>query len=330
MNKITFANPEFLFLLLLLLPLLAWYIWRHNKIKPTIRVSEIDRLKKAGNTWKVNFRHTIFVLRMLALALLIIVIARPQLTDTKKDVTTEGIDIMMAVDISSSMLSLDFKPNRLDAAKDVASQFISGRPNDRIGLVIFSSESFTQCPLTTDHAVLINLLNDVKCGMIEDGTAIGLGLATAVTRLKDSNAKSKVIILLTDGNNNRGSIAPVTAAEIAKTFGVRVYTIGVGTTGSAPYPFQTPFGIQYQNVPVDIDEGVLQAIAAKTGGKYFRATNNAKLKEIYNEIDQLEKSKIEVSEYSKHQEVYLSFALLAGILLLCEILFRFTIFKTVP
>jgi Ca-activated chloride channel homolog len=331
MNNIVFANPGFLFLLLLLVPLLAWYILRHNKMKPTIKVSEIRRLKNAGKTWKVQFRHAIFGLRMLALMLIIVVIARPQLINKKKDVVTEGIDIIMDVDISVSMLSLDFKPNRLEAAKNVAIEFISGRPYDRIGLVIFASESFTQCPLTTDHAVLTNLLKDVKCGMIDgNSTAIGLGLATSVSRLKDSQAKSKVVILLTDGNNNTGSIAPLTAAEIAKTFGVRVYTIGVGTIGTAPYPFQTPFGIQYQNVPVEIDEAILQQIAQSTGGKYFRATSNSKLREIYNEIDKLEKSKIEISEYSRRDEVYLSFAMLAGIFILLEILLRFTVFRTVP
>jgi Ca-activated chloride channel family protein len=329
-SNMTFANPEFLFLLLLLVPILAWYILRHNRTKPSIQVSSIDFLKTVGNTWKVNFRHVIFALRMLALALLIIVLARPQLTNKRKDVTTEGIDIMLTLDISSSMLSLDFKPNRLEAAKDVATEFISGRSSDRIGLVIFSAESFTQCPLTTDHAVLINLFRNIKSGMIEDGTAIGLGLATSVSRLKDSNAKSKVIILLTDGVNNRGAIAPITAAEIAKTFGIRVYTIGVGTMGNAPYPFQTPMGIQYQNIPVEIDEAVLKDIAKMTDGKYFRATDNKTLREIYQEIDKMEKSKIEISEYSKHEEVYLSFALLAGLCLILEILLRFTVFKTVP
>jgi Ca-activated chloride channel family protein len=275
-------------------------------------------------------RHGIFVLRILALTLIIIALARPQLTNRLRNVTSEGIDIMLTLDISGSMLSRDFKPNRIEAAKDVAIEFISGRPNDRIGLVVFSAESFTQCPLTTDHAVLINMFKNIKSGMIEDGTAIGLGLANAVSRLKDSKGKSKVIILLTDGVNNRGSIAPIMASEIAKTFGIRVYTIGIGTMGMAPYPVPTPFGIQYQNIPVEIDEGILKDIAKMTGGMYFRATDNKTLRDIYQEIDKLEKSKIEISEYSKYEEEYLWFALFAGILLALEILLRFTLLKTIP
>ena len=241
---------------------------------------------------------------MVAVALLIVILARPQSTNSWSNSSTEGIDIMLAMDISGSMLAQDLKPNRLEAAKDVAASFINGRPNDNIGLVVFSAESFTQCPLTTDHTVLLNLFKDIQSGMIQDGTAIGLGLANAVSRIKDSHAKSKVIILLTDGSNNAGEIAPVTAAEIAKTFGVRVYTIGVGTKGMAPYPFQTAFGVQYQNIPVEIDEATLKQIASTTGGQYFRATDNASLKEIYSEIDQMEKTKISVQEYSKKQEEY--------------------------
>jgi Ca-activated chloride channel family protein len=228
------------------------------------------------------------------------------------------------------MLSQDFKPNRIDAAKDLAIEFISGRQSDRIGLVIFSSESFTQCPLTTDHAVLINLFKDIKSGMIDDGTAIGSGLATAVSRLKDSNAKSKVIILLTDGVNNSGSISPLTAAEIAKTFGIRVYTVGIGTHGSALCPVQTPFGIQYQNMPVEIDEDVLTKIANMTNGKYFRATDNQKLRSIYTEIDKLEKSKIDVTEYTKRKDEYLWFGLIALFFIISELALRYTIFRTIP
>ena len=237
---------------------------------------------------------------------------------------------MLSMDISGSMLAQDLKPNRLEAAKDVAASFINGRPNDNIGLVVFSAESFTQCPLTTDHAVLLNLFKDIQSGMIQDGTAIGLGLANAVSRIKDSQAKSKVIILLTDGSNNAGEIAPVTAAEIAKTFGVRVYTIGVGTQGMAPYPFQTAFGVQYQNIPVEIDEATLKQIAAITGGQYFRATDNASLKEIYAEIDQMEKTKISVQEFSKKQEEYKNWALLVFALLLIEILLRNTLLRNIP
>lgn len=299
-------------------------------MKPSIQVSEIERLKKAANTWKVFMRHLIFALRIIALVLIIIALARPRFINKKRNVTSEGINIMLSLDISSSMLSRDFKPDRLEAAKDVAIEFISGRTSDRIGLVVFSAESFTQCPLTTDHAVLINLFKGIKSGMIEDGTAIGLGLATAVNRLKDSPGKSKVIILLTDGVNNSGSIAPVTAAEIAKAFGIRVYTIGVGTMGMAPYPVQTPFGLQFQNMPVQIDEDILKNISKMTGGQYFRATDKETLINIYREIDKLEKSRIEISEYSKYQDQYLWFALLAGIFLFFEIILRFTVLKTIP
>jgi Ca-activated chloride channel homolog len=255
------------------------------------------------------------------------VIARPQATDKFQDITTEGIDIVLTLDISGSMLARDFKPDRLEASKNVATEFISGRPYDRLGLVVFSGESFTQCPLTTDHAVLINLLREIQSGMIEDGTAIGMGLATAVNRIKDSEAKSKVIILLTDGVNNRGEIAPATAAGIAKTYGIRVYTIGVGTQGVAPYPVQTPFGLQYQNMPVEIDEAILREIAQTTGGKYFRATDNDKLVQVYAEIDKLEKSKIDVRQFNRKEEKFLLPALIAFVLLLLEIIVKKTILR---
>jgi Ca-activated chloride channel family protein len=287
----------------------------------------LQSFAEAGTTFRHILRHILFAFRMIAIALLIIVLARPQKIDKYQDVTTEGIDIVLTQDISGSMLSRDFKPDRLEAAKNIATEFISGRPYDRIGLVVFSGVSFTQCPLTTDHAVLINLLREIQSGMIEDGTAIGMGLATAVNRIKDSQAKSKVIILLTDGVNNRGEIAPETAAEIAKTFGIRVYTIGVGTHGMAPYPVQTPFGIQYQDIPVEIDEAILQKIAETTGGKYFRATDNDSLEKIYKEIDKLEKSKIDVKQFSRKEEKYLLPALFAFCLLMLEITARNTIFK---
>jgi Ca-activated chloride channel family protein len=261
---------------------------------------------------------------------LTIALARPQSTSTGEQVNTEGIDIVLAYDISGSMLAEDFRPNRIEAAKKVADDFIDGRPNDRVGLVVFAGESFTQCPMTIDHSVLKNLLKEIKSGMIEDGTAIGMGLATAVSRLKESKAKSKVIILLTDGVNNRGFIDPMTAAGIAQSFGIRAYTIGVGTQGMAPYPFQTPFGIQYQNVPVEIDESLLQKIAEQTGGKYFRATDNRKLKAIYEEIDKLEKTKIEVLQFHKHKEEFYSAAMIAGILGLIEVLLSLTVFRKVP
>ena len=330
MNNLDFANPEYLYLLLLIVPLVGWYIWRDKKAHASIQVSTLKSLTKAPKTYKYYFRHALLVLRVLAIVFLVIALARPQSSNDWKNVSSEGIDIVMSLDISSSMLAQDFEPNRLEAAKDVATQFITGRQQDKIGLVIFSGESFTQCPLTTDHAVLINLFSDIKSGMIEDGTAIGLGLANAVNRLKDSDAKSRVIILLTDGVNNRGEIAPVTAAELAKTYGIRVYTVGIGTQGTAPYPFQTPFGIQMQNMPVEIDEATLTDIAELTGGKYFRATDNNKLKAIYEEIDQMEKRKIEVTQFSTKKEAYKGYALWAALFLLLEIAFRNSILRNIP
>jgi Ca-activated chloride channel family protein len=268
---------------------------------------------------------------MLAIALLVIVLARPQSSNRWENVSTQGIDIVITLDISGSMLARDLKPDRLEASKDVAVEFISGRRNDRIGLVVFSGESFTQCPLTTDHAVLINLFKEIKSGMVEDGTALGVGLANAVTRLKDSEAISKVIILLTDGVNNRGAIDPITAAELAKAFGIRVYTIGVGTMGTAPYPQQDFFGrTHYVQMPVEIDEETLQQISDITDGEYFRATDNNKLREIYAEIDQMEKSKINVKEFSRKEEEFLPFALAALILLVLEFLIRRSLLRSIP
>ena len=326
-----FANPTYLYLLLLLVPLIGWDIYKLHKSQASLQVSSSEAFQLPGtSSWKVYMRHLPFVLRMLAIALLIVVLARPQSTNSWQNSSTEGIDIVMAMDISTSMLAEDLKPNRLEAAKDVAASFINGRQNDNIGLVVFAAESFTQCPLTIDHGVLLNLFKDIQPGIIQDGTAIGLGLANAVSRIKDSQAKSKVIILLTDGVNNTGEIAPVTAAEIAKTFGIRVYTIGVGTQGEAPYPIPTAFGVQYQNVPVEIDEQVLKQIASTTGGQYFRATDNSSLKEIYSEIDQLEKTKISVQEFSKKQEEYKNWALLVFALLLIEVLLRNTVLRNIP
>lgn len=330
MSSIEFANPEYFYLLFLLLPLIAWYVLKDKNAQASIQVSTIKGFNAAPKTYKYYLRHALFVFRVLAIAALIVAIARPQSSNKFEDVTTEGIDIVMSLDISSSMLARDFEPDRLEAAKEVATQFITGRPQDKIGLVIFAGESFTQCPLTTDHAVLINLFKDIHSGMIEDGTAIGLGLANAVNRLKDSEAKSKVVILLTDGVNTRGEIAPVTAAELASTFGIRVYTIGIGSMGSAPYPFQTAFGISMKNMPVEIDEKVLQEIAEMTGGEYFRATDNNKLKAIYEQIDKLEKSKIEVKQYSTKNEEYLIFALLGALLLLLEVALRNSILRNIP
>ncbi|MDR1170965.1 MAG: VWA domain-containing protein [Bacteroidales bacterium] len=321
----TFANPQFFWLFVAWAASVGWYIWRQNRLSPHLQVSSLEGLKGIMTARPV-LRHGLFVLRMIAFALIIVVLARPQSSNQWESVTTEGIDIVMALDISGSMLAQDFKPDRLEAAKKVATQFISGRPNDRIGLVIFSGESFTQCPLTTDHTALVNLFNGVHSGMIEDGTAIGLGLANAVNRIKDSDAVSKVMILLTDGVNNRGSIDPTTAAEIAKTFGIRVYTIGVGSRGTAPYPIQTPLG----NMETQIDEDLLKNIAQMTDGLYFRATDNDNLKKVYEEIDRLEKSKISVQEHHKKSEEYLKFAVAAALLLLLEILLRYTVLRHLP
>ena len=330
-----FANIEYLFLLVLLIPYIVWYVMKRKKTEPTLQVSTTRMYMKAPKSWKIYLLHTPFVLRTVAIIMVILILARPQTTDNWQNTEIEGIDIMLAVDVSTSMLAEDLKPNRLEAAKQVASEFINGRPNDNIGLTIFAGESFTQCPLTVDHGVLLNLFNSIKGdiaqrGLIEDGTAIGMGIANAVTRLKDSKAKSKVIILLTDGSNNRGDISPLTAAEIAKTFGVRVYPIGAGTQGKAPYPFQTAFGVQYQDIPVEIDEATLKQVAATTGGQYFRATDNASLKEIYSEIDKMEKTKISVQQYSKKQEEYKNWALLLFALLLVEILLRNTLLRNIP
>ena len=327
MNGITFAEPLFLYLLVAIPAIVAFYILKQQKVTASLRMPGLQSFAMTGTTFRHYLRHILFAVRIMAITLLIIVVARPQKTDKFQNITTEGIDIVLTQDISGSMLARDFRPDRLEASKNIATEFISGRPYDRIGLVVFSGESFTQCPLTTDHAVLINLLREIQSGMIEDGTAIGMGLATAVNRIKDSKAKSKVIILLTDGVNNRGEIAPATAADIAKTFGIRVYTIGVGTQGMAPYPVNTPYGIQYQDMPVEIDEGILQEIAQKTGGKYFRATDNDKLIQVYKEIDKLEKSKIDVRQFSRKEERYMIPALIAFILLVFEIAVRNTIFK---
>jgi len=319
-----YANPKLLYLLLLIPALVGWYIYRLHKSRAAVIISTAKHLGNTHKSVKAYLRHLPFALRMFALALAIIALARPQSTNIQRNVTTEGIDIVLSLDVSGSMLARDFKPDRLEAAKSLGINFISGRANDRIGLVIFAGESFTLCPLTTDRATLINQFKAVDIGVLEDGTAIGSGLATAISRLKDSDAKSKVIILLTDGINNRGEIAPMTAAEMAKTFGIKVYTIGVGTYGTAPYPVQTPFGTRYQDMQVEIDEDLLKGIAQMTGGEYFRATNNKALEQVYQKIDQLEKSKIEVNEYAKREEKYRGWLFAAFILLLLEFVLRRT------
>ena len=325
-----FADSGYLLLLLLLIPLIVGYVLSKKKSDASLQVSDTSVYAHAPKSYKNYLIHLPFILRMLALALVIMVLARPQTTNSWQNSEVEGIDIMLAIDVSTSMLAEDLKPNRLEAAKQVAAEFINGRPNDNIGITLFAGESFTQCPLTVDHTVLLNLIKDVQCGLIEDGTAVGMGVANAVSRLKDSKAKSKVVIALTDGTNNRGDISPLTAAEIAKSFGIRVYTIGVGTNGMAPYPYQVAGTVQYVNLPVEIDEKTLSEIASITQGNYFRATSNSKLEEVYQEIDKLEKTKLNVRQFSKRDERYEWFALAALLCVLLEVLLRNTILKKIP
>jgi len=329
-SNIEFANPGYLYLIVLVPLLIAWYWIRQGKSMPTVQVSGTDVFEKTPKSIRHYLYHGMFIFRMIAVSLLIVAFARPQSTTKRQNVSIEGIDIVLGLDISGSMLAQDLKPDRLEAAKNVSLDFFTGRPNDRIGLVVFAGEAFTQCPLTTDHGIIEDMLDEIKSGIIKDGTAIGDGLALAINRLKESQAISKVIILLTDGQNNAGSLAPLSAAEIAKIYGIRIYTIGVGTIGFAPYPVQTPFGIQYQNMEVKIDEELLQKVANMTDGKYFRATDNTRLKEVYREIDQLEKSKIDITEFRKKHEEFLNLAILALILLALETLSRLTLFRSIP
>ena len=328
LENIEFANPKLLWLLLLVPLTIVWYVLRHKKQEAAVSFSDLNGFAKLPKSWKAYLRHILFALKMTALALLVVALARPQSSSTNSTSNIEGIDIVMAMDVSGSMLARDLKPDRLTAAKNVASDFVKERPGDRMGLVIFSGETFTQVPLTTDHGVMLNMLGEMKNGLIDDGTAIGDGLATAVSRLKDSEAISKVVILLTDGLNNAGSVDPYTAAEMAKLFGIRVYTIGVGSYGTAPYPVQTPFGTQIQQMKVEIDEKLLASVAGMTGGKYFRATSNQKLDEVYQEIDKLERSKIEVTEFRRLHEEFYPLVAWAIALLLIEFLLRKTIFRT--
>ena len=330
-----FANKEYLLLLLLLIPYLVWYLMYRKKSEPTMRMSDTFAFRYAPKSWRQRLLHVQPLLRILAFVMLVVAMARPQTQNSWKNKTIEGIDIMLAIDVSTSMLAEDLKPNRLEAAKQVAAEFISGRPDDNIGLSIFAGEAFTQCPMTTDHSSLLNLLQNVRTdiaqrGLIEDGTAIGMGLANAVSRLKDSKAKSKVVILLTDGSNNRGDISPMTAAEIAKSLGIRVYTVGVGTNKVAPYPMVVAGGVQYVNIPVEIDVATLQNIAHATDGDFYRATNTRELHSIYKEIDRLEKSKLNVKQFSKKYDVFQPFIAVAVIALLLEILLRITIFRRIP
>jgi Ca-activated chloride channel family protein len=323
MDSIFFEYPDLLYLELLLVPMLAIYLYRElRRRNPSLTVSSVAPYKFKGNFISKLLRHAPFVLRCIAVAAIVIAIARPRSSSTFEKIDSEGIDIVLAMDISTSMLARDFNPDRIGAAKDIAIQFIAERPSDRIGVVVFAGESFTQAPLTTDRATLINLMKEVECGIIEDGTAIGNGLANAVARLKDSPAKSRVIILLTDGVNNRGEIAPQMAIEIAKTYGIRVYTIGVGAMGEAPYPMMTPYGVKEVNVKVEIDEELLKEIAEATGGEYFRATDNTKLLEIYRQINEMEKSRTTVDSFPLYKEEFAMFALVALAALLIELIVR--------
>jgi len=330
-----FANREYFLLLLLILPYIIWYVMFRKKSEPTIRMADTFAFRYAPRSWKVLLMPVQLLLRIAAFTLLVIALARPQTHDSLKNETIEGIDMMLAMDVSTSMLAEDLSPNRIEAAKTVAAEFIAGRPNDNIGLTIFAGEAFTQCPMTIDHAALLSLLQNVRTdiaarGLIEDGTAIGMGLANAVGRLKDSQAKSRVVILLTDGSNNRGDISPMTAADIAKSLGIRVYTIGVGTNGMARYPMTAGGQTQYVQIPVEIDTKTLGDIARGTDGKFYRATNAKELREIYQEIDKLEKSKIDVQHFSRRYEAYQPFALGALLALLLEVLLRITIFRRIP
>lgn len=330
-----FANKEYFFLLLLVIPYLLWYVMYRKKSEPTMRMGDTFAFRYAPKSWKVRLMPLQPILRVLAFVFLVVALARPQTRNSWSNKSVEGIDIMLAMDVSTSMLAEDLKPNRIEAAKQVAAEFISGRPDDNIGLSIFAGEAFTQCPMTTDHSSLLNLLQNVRTdlaarGMIQDGTAIGMGLANAVSRLKASKAKSKVVILLTDGSNNMGDLSPMTSAEIARSLGIRVYTIGVGTNKVAPYPMPVAGGVQYVNMPVEIDTKTLSDIAAATDGDFYRATNTSELHSIYKEIDQLEKSKLNVTRFSKRYDAYQPFAMTAAMLLLLELLLRITIFRRIP
>jgi len=327
-----FASPYYLWLLTALVPMAGYYVWRTLQGGAAIQISSVDGVVRAPKTIRYYLRHLPFVLRAAAFALLVVALARPQDVERLSHTNTEGIDIMLAIDVSGSMLARDFRPDRITAAKEVAGSFIADRYGDRIGLVAFAGEAFTQSPLTTDQGTLQTLLSRIRSGLIEDGTAIGNGLATAINRLRESEAKSKVIILLTDGVNNHGEIAPLTA-EIAKAQGIRVYTIGVGTEGMAPYPavdiYGTPTGGTVM-AKVEIDEKTLRSIAEMTGGEYFRATDKAKLKAIYDQINQLEKSKVEVTEHVTYHEQYLLWALAGLLLLFAEFLFANLVLKRIP
>jgi Ca-activated chloride channel homolog len=326
---LSFTHPYF-FGLLLLIPFMIWWQVRKKKTdNPAMRLTTLSGLTEVKQSWKVKFRPLLFVLRILTLVALTIALARPQSSNVTESIDSEGIDIVLSIDVSGSMLAEDLKPNRIEAAKKVAMSFVDQRPTDRIGLVIFSGESFTQCPITIDHNVLKEQISQIKSGVLVDGTAIGMGLATGVDRLRNATGKSRVLIFLTDGVNNTGLIDPSTALEIAKAYKVRIYTIGVGTRGQAVYPVQTPFGTQKQMMPVQIDDDLLRKIANETGGKYYRATDNSSLSSVYKDIDKLEKTKIEISTYKHYAELFFPFALIALVCLALEMLLRYTVFRSI-
>lgn len=326
-----FAHPSYLWLLLLLLPYIGWYIWRHRTDFPSLSLSTTAQFARLPISFKEILLHAMFALRLLCIAALIVILARPQTRDNWSTSRTEGTDIVLALDISTSMLARDFKPDRFEAAKNVASKFVAGRETDNIGLVIFAGESFTAVPMTTDRSMLVNYIHDVRMGMLQDNTAIGDGLATSINRIKEGHAKSKSIILLTDGSNNTGNVAPLTAAEIARQLGIKVYTIGIGCNGMAPYPAEDEFGrMSFVNMPVVIDEATLKQIASLTGGKYFRATDNNVLAQVFEEIDKLEKTELDVRNFSHTEDNYLPWAVLALLLIVVELVCRQTIVRTLP
>ncbi len=330
MNSITFAHPWYLLGLILVPLMVAWYIWRYRKQEAALQHSDIAVFDGIGKSLRVRLRWLPYALRVVAVGAMVVAFARPQSHLSRQEMKVEGIDIVLATDISGSMLAEDFKPNRLEAAKKVAADFIEGRKNDRMGLVVFAGEAFTQVPLTIDHHVLLKQLGGLKSGIVRDGTALGDGLATAINRIKDSDAKSKVIILLTDGVNNQGSVDPLSAAEIAAMYGIRLYTIGVGSLGKAPYPFRDQFGrVHYQNIDVEIDEQLMQQMAAATDdGRYFRATNKKALEQIFSQIDEMEKSKIDVTQYAQTRDEQAPWLWLAFAALLLEVLVRWGWFKS--
>ena len=328
----TLQHPGLLWLLLIWVPLIAWYVLKQRKAQPTMLLSSSSAFAQLPTSWKVYAKHASFVLKLLAIGCLIVILCRPQTHDSWSKSETEGTDIVVALDISTSMLAKDFSPNRLDAAKDVATQFVSGRETDNIGFVIFAGEAFTQVPMTTDKATLVNSIHDVEIGALDDGTAIGDGIATAINRIKDGKAKSKSIILLTDGSNNTGVVAPLTAAQIALKYGIKIYTIGVGTNGTALYPVAMDYSghIQYERLPVVIDEATLKKIASSTGGKYFRATNKGVLKQVFNEIDQLEKTRMDVRNFSHTEDNYMPWAWLLLLILVLDSVLNYVLLRRIP